>query len=508
MNIRYHFLLLLGLFMLTACQHSGYSNDHPLLSASELRSMTAHEILPKLKSGEISVADYIEVLLAQTVKYDGMLNAFITIDPQPVREQAKAADAKRESGAELGPLFGIPISLKDLIATKDLATSFGTKKFAGFRPKRNAPLVDRLLAADAILFGKNNAQEWAYGSNGYNSHYGQQLNPYDLSRIAGGSSGGGVAAVASRMLPIAIGSDTAASIRVPAAYTGLYGLRPTTGRYDNSGVAPLAPTLDTVGPMTRSVEDLVIIDSVLSEDFADLPITQLSGLRLGVPKAFFHVGVSTEMLEAFESLLQRLRDAGVILVEQDLPKAQELNDAGLYPILFFESYPSITKFLATWGDGTTVEELHAELGPDIKGMWDQLVMPGAPDAIPEEVYKTAINQARPAMQESYRSYFEKHNVSALLFPATASEAPLAKPDNPQETIIDGEAVSIFINDHNSSPGALAGQPGIVMPLALNVQGLPLGVSLDGKSGQDRELMAVAKAISQLIDPLAAPAMAE
>ena len=120
-----------------------------------------------------------------------------------------------------------------------------------------------------------------------------------------------MAAVASRMLPIAIGSDTAASIRVPAAYTGLYGLRPTTGRYDNSGVAPLAPTLDTVGPMTRSVEDLAIVDSVLSEDFTDLPMIELSGLRLGIPKAFFHAGVSTEMLGVFESLLQALRKAGV-----------------------------------------------------------------------------------------------------------------------------------------------------------------------------------------------------
>jgi Asp-tRNA(Asn)/Glu-tRNA(Gln) amidotransferase A subunit family amidase len=518
MNAKKKLLLSLVPLMLTACQDSSFVNDSSEnksslnkispLRDSALRSMTAYEILPRLKSGEISVLDYMDVLLAQTSKYDDALKAFITIDPQAVREQAKAADEKRKSGVALGPLFGIPVSLKDLISTKDLATSFGTKKFAGFRPDKNAPLVDHLMAADAILFGKNNAQEWAYGSNGYNAHYGQQLNPYDLSRIAGGSSGGGVAAVASRMLPIAIGSDTAASIRVPAAYTGLYGLRPTTGRYDNSGVAPLAPTLDTVGPMARSVADLAIVDSVLSEDFSDLAMIDLSGLRLGIPKAFFHAGVSTEMLAAFGSLLKKLRKAGVVLVEQDLSKAQELNDAGLYPILFYESYPSIAEFLETWGDGTSVAELYAELGADIKAMWGQLVMPGAPGAISEEVYNAAINQARPAMQESYRSYFEKHNVLALLFPATASEAPLASPDNPQQTIIDGETVSIFINDHNSSPGALAGQPGIVMPLALNAQGLPLAVSLDGKSGQDRELMAVAKAIDRLIDPLPAPAIAQ
>ena len=507
MNIK-HFLVFSVLLMLVACEQQAVSIQAAPISDAKLREMTAQQISPLLKSGEVLVSDYVESLLAQTEQYDAALNAFITHDPQVVRQDARAADAKRESGAELGPLFGIPISLKDLIATKDIVTTFGTKKFAGFKPKANATLVKRLLAADAIIFGKNNAQEWAYGSNGFNSHYGQQLNPYDLSRIAGGSSGGGAAAVASRMVPIAIGSDTAASIRVPAAYTGLYGLRPSTGRYDGSGVAPLAPTLDTVGPLTRSVADLAIIDSVLSNDFSDLAEIALNELRLGVPKAFFHAGVSSEMLGEFNSLLQQLRNAGVTLVAANLPDAQELNDAGLYPILFYESYPSISGFLEVWGDGTTVEQLHAELGPDIKGMWDELVMPGAPQAIPVDVYQTAISQARPTMQQRYSAYFKQHQVSAILFPATASEAPLAKPDNPQETIIDGQSVSIFINDHNSSPGALAGQPGIVMPMALNSQGLPLAVSLDGERGNDRILLAVAEALSHIIESLPAPSIAQ
>ena len=494
--------------MLSACQPQSTNTAPETISAAELREMTAQQVLPKLQRGEITVETYIDSLLAQTDKYAESLHAFISLDADAIRANAKAADAKRESGVPLGPLFGIAVSLKDLIATRDTVTTFGTKRFAGFKPARNAPLVDRLLAADAIIFGKNNAQEWAYGSNGYNSHYGQQLNPYDLSRIAGGSSGGGVAAVAARMVPIAIGSDTAASIRVPAAYTGLYGLRPSINRYDNSGVAPLAPTLDTVGPLTRSVQDLALIDSVLSGDFSELPTLQLNDLRLGVPKAYFHAGVSSELLQHFEAFLQRLRSAGVVLVEADLPDAQTLTDSGLYPILFFESYPSISTFLQEWGDGTTIEQLHAELGPDIKGMWDELVMPGAPQAIPAEVYQAAINQSRPSMQARYSDYFKQHQVAAILFPATASEAPLAKPDNPQLTLIDGESVSIFLNDHNSSPGALAGQPGVVMPLAINAQGLPLAVSLDGERGKDRYLMAIAKALSQQVDSLPAPKLAQ
>jgi len=474
-----------------------------LKSAKPLIELSAVEVLPLLTSGEVAVQDYIEVLLEQTQKHSA-LNAFISLPQDQVRAAAKAADERRAAGERLGPLFGIPISLKDLIVTKDMPTTFGTKKFADFHGRENAHIVDMLEDAGAIIFGKNNAQEWAFGSTGYNSHYGQQLNPYDTSRIAGGSSGGGVAAVAARMLPIAIGSDTAASIRVPAAYTGLYGLRPTTGRYDTSGVAPLSPTLDTVGPMTRSVEDLALIDTVLTGQTAQLEEVDLKGLRLGVPGAFFDYGVSKEMREKFNVLLQQLRSAGVVLIEADLADAQTLYDQGLYPILFHETHPSVSAFLAEWGDGSTIDELHSELGADIRGMWDQLVMPGAPGAIPADVYQAAINKARPGMQASYREYFTKNKVDAMLFPATASAAPKAKPDNPQETVIDGETVSIFINDHNSSPGALAGQPGVVLPMALNADGVPLGVSLDGKQNQDRELLAIAKAITKVIEPLAAP----
>jgi len=495
---------------MAACNHSVSPPEQILdrVDSSEretnLIELSATEVSPLLKSGEVSVQEYVEGLLTQSQKYSPSLNAFISLPVEQVRAAAKAADQQRAAGSELGPLFGIPISLKDLIITKDMPTTFGTQRFAEFSAQKNALLVDRLVDAGAIIFGKNNAQEWAFGSTGYNSHYGQQLNPYNTDRIAGGSSGGGVAAVAARMLPVAIGSDTAASIRVPAAYTGLYGLRPTTGRYDTRGVAPLAPTLDTVGPMTRSIDDIVLIDSVLSGDDAAVVTPALNGLRLGVPKAFFHAGVSDEMLKEFDALLQRLRSAGVILVEADLPQAQTLVDQGLYPILFHETYPSIVEFLDEWGDGTTVEELHAELGADIKVMWDRLIMPGAPDAIPAEVYQIAIDTVRPAMQASYRDYFAQHQVSAIVFPATASEAPSAKPDNPQETVINGEVVSIFINDHNSSPGALAGQPGVVLPMALNANGLPLGVSLDGKQGDDRELLAIAKAVQGVIAPLPAP----
>ena len=423
--------------------------------------------------------------------------------PTKVRTAARQADAKRLRGEVLGPLFGIPFSLKDIIVTADIPTSFGTRVLAGYESPRNAPVVGHLLGADAILFGKNNNQEWAFGSNGYNSHYGQQLNPYNPDHIAGGSSGGGATAVSAGMLPIAIGSDTAASIRVPAGFTGLYGLRPTTGRYDNSGVAPIAPTLDTIGPLTRSVADLAIIDSVLTQTEYNLPKIELSSLRLGVPRGYFAKGVSVEMRTAFDELLETLILRGVTLVEVELPNAA-LTDQGLYPILFGEARQAVTDFLQHWVPGSSFHALHAGLGSDVQGMWDQLVVEGAPEGIPPEIYQDANQRLRAIVQDSYSAYFADNQVDALIFPATAHSAPLAKPDNPQDTQIDGKTVSIFIHDHNSSPGAFAGQPGIVLPMSLSRAGLPLGVSLDGKRGQDRELMAIGQAIDAVIGKIPGP----
>ena len=504
------------LSVLTACDRSApelavTQAENPAVEITAyddlaLTELTASAVVPMLKTGELSVERYISVLLARTARHADRLNAFITLDQEAVMRAARAADRQRQSGAEAGPLFGVPISLKDLIVTRDITTTFGTKKFANFIPARNAPMVDTLQRAGAIIFGKNNNQELAFGSNGYNAHYGQQLNPYDESRIAGGSSGGGVAAVAARMLPIAIGSDTAASIRVPAAYTGLYGLRPSTGRYDTSGVSPIAPTLDTVGPLTRSVEDLALIDSVLADDFSALPTIALKGLRLGVPKAYFHDGVGREMMAAFNVYMAKLEAADVTLVTVDLPGVSELTEAGLYPILFYETWPALARFLADWTDGSSIDELYTELGWDVKALWDQAVLPGAPDAIPEPVYRAAIDDVRPAMQASYAAYFEDNQLAAMLFPATADAAPLATPDNPMETVIDGKTRSIFINDHNSSPGALAGQPGVVLPIAVNTAGLPLAVSLDGKRNRDRDLLAVSKALAALVAPLPPPTL--
>ena len=501
--------LIANLLVLAGCVQQGVGSAPAMLTSNtvsdaNLLEMSATDVLPLLTSGKVSVERYIRLLLGHTIGYEPVLNAFIHLDEETIMAAARAADKKRNLNQTLGPLFGIPIALKDLIVTQNLPTTFGTRTFANFIPTKNAPVVTRLLAADAIIFGKNNAQEWAYGSNGYNSHYGQQLNPHGPSHIAGGSSGGGAAAVSARMVPIAIGSDTAASIRVPAAYTGLYGFRPSMQRYDNTGVAPIAPTLDTIGPMARSIDDLILIDRVLADDQRTISVPDLTELRLGVPSSFFYDNCSSEVKTAFQSLLRTLQDAGVTLIEADLPQVQELTEAGLYAILFYETYPAVGTFLKKWGGGTSIETLHANFGWDVKAIWDDLVVPSAANQISKIDYLRAVNELRPQLQQHYREYFSAHKVSAMIFPATATVAPAAKPDNPQHILVDGVMESIYLNDQNSGPGALAGQPGVVIPLSMNQDNLPIAVSLDGKHDQDRELLAIAKAIASLLTPLTPP----
>ena len=499
-----HILILLVLILASISTVGAFGNPLSQDQEDNLSEMTAAQVVPLLQSRKIPVEKYVSLLLERAKVYGGPLNAFITLEKDSILNAARRLDEKLASGAASGALFGVPVSLKDLISTSGTATTFGTIKYQNFLPNKNAPLVDKLIAADAIIFGKNNNQEWAFGSNGYNSHYGQQLNPYDKERIAGGSSGGGAAAVAARIVPIAIGSDTAASIRVPAAFTGLFGFRPTTGRYPTAGVAPISQTLDTVGPLARSAEDLMLIDEVLADDKGTFPEIRLDGLRLGVPKRFFQEGVSQELLEEFDFLLEELEKRQVVLVDADLPNVTQLNEEGLYPILFYETYPAVNRFLAEWVDGSTVLDLLPDLGWDTKLAWQKMVIPGAPASIPLSVYQSAIDEIKPDLESTYSNYFETHGVEALIFPATVGQAPLAKPENPQEDIIDGETVSIFLHDRNSSPGALAGQPGIAIPLGLSKQGLPLAISLDGKKNDDRRLLSIGKLVSTIVPRLPGP----
>jgi Asp-tRNA(Asn)/Glu-tRNA(Gln) amidotransferase A subunit family amidase len=216
-----------------------------------LHDLGVAEAAKAIRNGEITAERLADALLARAaLRAD--LGAFIALEPDRVREAARKSDQQRASGASLGPLHGVPLALKDNLNTAELPTTGGTPGLAGNRPKRNAAIVDKLFAAGAIMLGKCNLHELAYGITNNNAAYGPARNPYALDRIPGASRGGTAVAVAARMAPGGIGSDTGGSVRIPAALCGIVGLRPTTGRWSQAGIVPISHTRDTAGPITRS----------------------------------------------------------------------------------------------------------------------------------------------------------------------------------------------------------------------------------------------------------------
>ena len=464
-------------------------------------SLTISEAAAALRSGEMTALAYADALVAQAAKA-AKLNAFIHFDPEGVRAAARAADAAKASAkGALGPLHGIPLALKDNLDTADMPTTGGTPGLKGSQPKRNAAVVQKLFDAGAIAFAKTNLHELAYGITNNNAGFGAARNPYDPSRIPGGSSGGVGVAVAARIVPGGIGSDTGGSVRVPAALCGVVGFRPTTGRWSQAGIVPISHTRDTPGPLTRSVADCVLLDGVVTGSKAAAVLASLKGLRLGVPRAHFWAPLDAETGRLMEDVLARLKDAGAVVVEADIPDVGRLDGEAGFPIALYETVVDLNAYLAGRGLSMRYPELVAQCAsPDVKGLLQSLHGEGA---IPEAAYRHALDVLRPQLQAAYRDHFRRHDIAAVVFPST----PLpAAPIGQDETVsLNGEQVPTFITFiRNSSPGSVAGIPGISVPAALTAAGLPLGIELDGGENDDARLLAIAAAVEHVLPKIAAP----
>jgi len=465
----------------------------------DLTDLTISQAATALQRGEMTAEAYAEALLARAAQAAG-LNAFIHHDPTQVRAAARSADVRRSRSTSLGPLHGVPLALKDNLDTADMPTTGGTPGLRGSRPARNAPVVQKLIDAGAIVFGKANMHELAYGITNNNAGFGAARNPYDRTRIPGGSSGGVGAAVGARMVPGGIGSDTGGSVRVPAALCGIVGFRPTTGRWSQAGIVPISHTRDTAGPMTRSVADCVLLDSVVTGCSA-IAAAGLKGLRLGVPRAHFWEPLDAEVARLLESVLAALKDAGAVLVEADIPDVGRLDNEAGFPIALYETVVDLNAYLAEHGSPMRYAELVAQAAsPDVKGLLQSLL---GESAVPEAAYRTALDVQRPALQAAYRDYFQCHDVAAVVFPTT----PLpAVPIGEDETVLlNGVRVPTFVTFiRNSSPGSVAGIPGISLPAAMTNVGLPVGLALDAPRNADARLLSIALAVEGLLPKMSAP----
>ena len=465
----------------------------------DLTALTISEAAAALRRGDVTAAAYAEALLARAAKLSS-LNAFIHNDPAQVRAAARAADERRASGAALGPLHGVPLALKDNLDTAGTITTAGTPGLRHNRPARNAPVVQRLLEAGAIVFGKANLHELAYGITNHNAGFGAARNPYDATRIPGGSSGGVGVAVGGRMAPGGIGSDTGGSVRIPAALCGIVGFRPSTGRWSQAGIVPISHTRDTAGPMTRSVADCALLDRVVTGS-ADAAAVGLDGLRLGVPRGHFWENLDTEVAALMEGVLRLLKEHGAVLVEGDIPDAARLDNEAGFPIALYETVVDLDSYLAEHGTSMRYPELVAQVAsPDVKGLLQSLLGDGA---VPVAAYRHAVDVQRPQLQAAYREHFKRHQVSALVFPTT----PLpAAPIGQDETVmLNGQAVPTFPTFiRNCSPASVAGIPGISLPAAMTRGGLPLGLEIDAPHNADAQLLAIARAVEAVLPRTPAP----
>ncbi len=470
--------------------------------STPITDLGATEAAAAMRRGDLSAEDYAAALLNRC-KLTRNLNAFITLEPERVLEAARAADRLLASGAEPGLLHGLPIPVKDSVNTKDYPTTAGTRALQAFFPAEDAELIRRLTNAGAIVMGKTNLHELSFGFTSNNLAFGAVRNPYDKSRIPGGSSGGTAVAVAARMAPIGIAEDTQGSIRVPAAMCGIYGFRPTIGRYPNQGVVPITPLFDQVGPHARNVADLALFDHVITgEATADAPAT-IEGIRLGVAREFYFDRLDSEVERITETALEALSDAGIQLVEVDVPDLARLIGLTTVPIQLYHVMPMLTRYLADFDTGVTFEEVIEQASVDIRDTFAKYILPGGEFVITEEDFITARDVHLPALRETLGSYFGSNNLDAMVFPAAQIAAPPIGHDT--ETELNGRTVSFEpIISRNISPGSTGGLPGLIIPANLNSKGLPVCLELDGLAGSDTRLLAIGRAVEDVLGHLPPP----
>ena len=467
-----------------------------------LVELSAVDAVRMMSRGELTAERYATALLGKCAQRQS-LNAFITIDPARVLEAARAADRRRASGLPLGPLHGLPIPVKDSVNTRDYPTTAGTPALRTFRPREDAPIVASLVGAGATVLGKTNLHELSCGWTSNNHAFGAVHNPYDSTRIPGGSSGGTAAAVAARMAPLGLAEDTEGSIRVPAALCGLAGFRPTTGRYPTAGAAPISPLFDQVGPLARTVDDLVLFDSVGSGDRRPLKRASLRGVRLAIPRRYFYAGLDPEVERLAEAALEKLHTAGAELVEADVPDLAMLIDLITSQVQCHDLNTALPKYLEAYGAPVTLAEVVAQASADIQSMFRKYVLPGGEAFVSEEIYRAAVGVHLPRLKQVFRDYYARTRAAAIVFPATMVTA--TRIGEAEKVQIRGEDVPFSVAvSRNIAPGSTAGLPGIILPVGLSADGLPVSLEFDGPSGSDRALLALGRAMEGILGPIPAP----
>ena len=463
--------------------------------------LTLVNALERMQAGEFSAVEYVQAMLERN-RETAHLNAVVCLDEQSVLASAAQRDRQRRDNGNLA-LLGAPLLLKDNINTADLPTSGCTPALKGHVPPANAPITQVLLDAGAVIFGKSNMHELAFGITNNNPTFGPARNPYNPDLIPGGSSGGTAVAVAAGILPAGLGTDTGGSTRLPAALCGICGFRPTIGRSPTTGIIPISSTRDTPGPMARAVEDLQLLDRIMAADTGPDETVDLADVRLGVPRAYYYENLETGMENVIESTLDLLGASCKALVEVDLERVAELNDSVGFPVVLYEARRDMMEYLAGSAPGVSIEDVLAHIAsPDVKEVYSAVVS-GA--AVTETVYKDAISVHRPEMQALFSDYFTDNNLDALVIPTVPMTAPPIGHDVTVE--LNGQQLPTMPTIiRNTDPSSNVGIPSLSVAVGLAANGLPVGVCLEGPAGTDQRLLAIGKALQDEVGFLPRPAL--
>jgi aspartyl-tRNA(Asn)/glutamyl-tRNA(Gln) amidotransferase subunit A len=466
------------------------------------------EIASKVQTGELTAEQAVEDSLARIAALDGELHAFLRVSREEALAQARGVDQKRARGEALGRLSGVPIAIKDAITTRDIESTAGSKILSGYSPPYDATVIARLRAADAIVIGKTNLDEFAMGSSSENSAFGPTRNPWDLTRTPGGSSAGSAAAVAARMVSCSLGSDTGGSIRQPAAFTGIVAIKPTYGRVSRYGLIAYASSLDHIGPFATDVRGAARVLSVIAahdprdstsldapvDDYEAACQRSVHGLRIGVPDEFFADGLDPEVEASVRAAVSGLEAEGCVVRPVKLAHTR-FAVSTYYVLATAEASSNLARF-----DGVRygLRVTEGAAGRDLRAMYGATRDAGfGPEAKRRVLLGTFVLSA--GYYDAY--YLQAQKVRTLIrrdFEKAFAEVDvICSPAFPTPAFRLGEKtddpLAMYLSDVYTLPASLAGIPAITVPCAPTRSGLPVGLQVMGRPLEESTVIAVGAA---------------
>jgi aspartyl-tRNA(Asn)/glutamyl-tRNA(Gln) amidotransferase subunit A len=477
---------------------------------TQLHTLGVAALAQQLASKKVSSVEAAQHYLARMQQH-APLGAYLATNEAVTLAQARAADARIAAG-ETAPLLGVPIAHKDIFVTTDFATTAGSKMLEGYRSPFNSTIVNKIMDCGAITLGKLNCDEFAMGSSNENSAYGNVRNPWDTARIPGGSSGGSAAAVAAGLCAAATGTDTGGSIRQPAAFCGITGIKPTYGRASRYGMVAFASSLDQAGPMARSAEDCALLLSAMcgpdldrdstsldvpAEDYSRSLNESIAGMRIGIPKEFFGDGLSADVRTAVDAALKEYEKLGAKLVPISLPRT-ELSIPVYYIIAPAEASSNLSRF-----DGVKFGHRAAHYG-DLTDMYKKTRAEGFGDEVKRRImigayvlshgyydaYYLQAQKIRRMIADDFQQAFKLCDVIAGPVAPTVAWKIGEKSDDP---------VANYLADIFTLPASLAGLPGMSVPAGFGDHNMPVGMQLIGNYFAEAKLLNLAHRFQQATD---------